>query len=74
MGSSLAQQAKTPVDEEAHQWLVVGKSGTRRSLKVDGRDVEVIVCGITPRLETPLVWLHSQMRNPDHFLYIVLQV
>ena len=61
-------------DDEGQQWLVVGKSGAPQKLQVDGKQVDVWVSGIRPRLDTPLAWLHSQLRHPDYFLYIVLHV
>lgn len=68
------QQIKSEAEEEGHQWLVIGKSGKQQNLQMNGKDVSVTVCGISPRLDTPLVWLHSQLRHPDHFLYVVLHV
>jgi len=60
-------------EDEGQQWLIVGKSGHQK-LQVDGKQVDVWVSGIRPKLDTPLVWLHSQLRHPDHFLYVVLHV
>lgn len=33
---------------------------------------EVVVAGISPPLEAPLLWLHSQLASADQFLYIVV--
>ena len=60
-------------EDEGQQWLIVGKSGQQK-LQVDGKQVDVWVSGIRPKLDTPLAWLHSQLRHPDYFLYVVLHV
>lgn len=67
------QAAATNRDDEGQQWLLVGRSG-QQTLQIDGKQVDVWISGIRPRLDTPLAWLHLQLHHPDHFLYIVLHV
>lgn len=74
MFAANSQAAASGREEEGQQWLLVGKSGGPKSLLVEGKQVDVWISGIRPRLDTPLAWLHSQLRHPDHFLYVVLHV
>ena len=61
-------------EDEGQQWLMVGMAGRQRQLQVDGKQVDVLLCGIRPLLDTPLAWLHQHLHHPDHFLYAVLHV
>lgn len=70
---TLQDAATSGKDEDGQQWLMVGKRG-QQSLQIDGRQVDVLIAGICPRLDMQIAWLHLKLHHPDHFLYIVLHV
>ena len=37
-------------------------------------DVQVLIHGITPDLQTPIAWLHALFHAPDYFVYVVVRL
>jgi autophagy-related protein 5 len=35
-------------------------------------NANVVIHGVSPSLETPILWLSENCSNPDNFLYIVV--
>eukprot|EP01113_Clastostelium_recurvatum_P035984 TRINITY_DN5072_c0_g2_i1.p1 TRINITY_DN5072_c0_g2~~TRINITY_DN5072_c0_g2_i1.p1 ORF type:complete len:340 (-),score=101.29 TRINITY_DN5072_c0_g2_i1:94-1113(-) len=48
-------------------------SSSPLSLAVPGKAPRVIIQGINPPLETPILWLSENMSHPDNFLYIIVR-
>lgn len=51
-----------------------GDAGSLLTVTQEGPPTEVIIHGVRPSLETPLLWLSDNFSHPDNFLYVIVQI